>query len=415
VSDAAIRAACGAAMRWCRARGVAEIGLRFAGVRGLGPDTVERRLENDLLLAAHRPPRIERDPKAGADVAIRILDGREPADAGRLARAKASAVALARDLAATPPNLLQPKDLAARAMAFCDDGRISGTCYGKDELREMGFGALLAVAAGSAAEPAFVHLRYGRRAATQERRPIVLVGKSVTFDTGGISLKPALDMDRQKSDMAGGAAVLGALKAALELDLDLDLDVLLPIVENMPGPGATRPGDVVRSHSGRTIEILNTDAEGRLILADALSFARGLAADCVIDLATLTGATSIVFGPLGIGTFVSDEGLWNELAEADRHARERLWRLPLWPEYRGLMSSRTADIANISRTVQKGSTMTAAAFLHSFIPDVPWAHLDIYNSAWSEDDDPLFGVGPTGAGAATLVEFLHARSRGERP
>jgi leucyl aminopeptidase len=193
--------------------------------------------------------------------------------------------------------------------------------------------------------------------------------------------------------------------------LPVEIAVLLPIVENMPGGGALRPGDVVDTFSGKTVEVLNTDAEGRLILADALAFAATLDPECVIDVATLTGASAIVFGPFGIGTFVNDNKLRNALQSADRLGGEKLWSLPLWPEYGELIGSSVADLANVASTVQKGSMMTAAAFLHSFIAPLPWAHLDIYNSAWSELDHPVFGKGPTGAGVSTLVEFLITRSR----
>jgi leucyl aminopeptidase len=217
-------------------------------------------------------------------------------------------------------------------------------------------------------------------------------------------------MDRMKADMAGGAAIIGALRAVLDLDLAVAIDIILPIVENMPGGGAMRPGDVITTYSGQTVEVLNTDAEGRLILADALAFAKTLNPRYVVDLATLTGASAIVFGPYGIGTFVNDASLRQSLFAADRLAGERLWQLPLWPEYLDLMRSGVADLANISKTVQKGSMMTAASFLRTFIEPVPWAHLDIYNSAWSELDHPVFGKGPTGAGVATLVELLVAMS-----
>lgn len=326
--------------------------------------------------------------------------------AARRGRAVAQAVNAARDVCNEPPNRLKPVDFAARIEALASDPRLTVTTLDRAAIEAEGMGALLAVAQGSHAEPRFVRADYRPAGVEKDAPPLVLVGKSVTFDTGGISLKPALDMERQKADMGGGAAVFGALTALLALDLPLAVTALFPIVENMPGGGATRPGDVVSTRSGQTVEILNTDAEGRLILADALNYARSLNPCAIIDLATLTGASSIVFGPVGIGMFATDTALADAFGRAEATAGERVWRLPLWPEYRDLLRSHVADLRNISTTVQQGSMMTAASFLHAFIGTEPWVHLDIYNTAWNEAEHPHVPRGPTASGTRLLVQFL---------
>lgn len=415
LTDAGLRATAAAAARWLKSRQIGRsIKVEFPEVvfSPEGKDVWRAWIEG-MLFAAHSLPRVGVSGRDGDDLQIEFV-GSTPAleELETVARAKTDAIALARDLSWLPPNRLTTHNLAERAVALCANPCVKTHIMAPDELREKGFGAILAVAAGSEADAFLVHLRYRPAQAVNADRPVVLVGKAVTFDSGGISLKPALDMDRMKADMAGGAAVIGALHAALALHLPVAIDVLLPVVENMPGTGAMRPGDVITTFSGKTVEVLNTDAEGRLILADALAFARTLHPECVIDLATLTGASAIVFGPYGIGTFVNDANLWQRLSEIDGIAGEKLWRLPLWPEYEQLMQSPIADLANIASTVQKGSMMTAAGFLHQFIAPIPWAHLDIYNSAWSELDHPVYGKGPTGAGVSTLIELLVARSRG---
>jgi leucyl aminopeptidase len=237
-------------------------------------------------------------------------------------------------------------------------------------------------------------------------RPLVLVGKTVTFDSGGISLKKAEDMDHMKADMGGGAAVFGAMVLTAELRPHFPVTAIFAVAENMPGPDAMRPSDVIRMASGATVEIINTDAEGRLILADALHFAAGLAPVAVIDLATLTGASLGIFGPIGTATFANDDAWFERLAKADRLAGEKIWRLPLWPEYRKFLKSPVADLRNFSTTGQNGSTPVAAAFLSHFVGAHPWMHLDIYNTCWNRHDTPLMPQGPTGSGSRVLAQLL---------
>ena len=418
-----------------RAAGVAVYEMRRRGLRdaavvlpdrvllgGLPVSITTQAIAEGALSANDRFDRYRTQPTdAFAPLASLVLfsvpETLDAAEAGaRRGQAVAAGVATARDLCRMPPNDLGPADFANVVRALAADARVTVTVMDHHALRRLGMGALLGVGQGSSRPPVFVEARYAPKMALNAGAPVVLIGKTVTFDSGGISLKPALEMDRMKADMGGGAAVLGALQAAAALDLPIEVVALFPTVENMPGGGAIRPGDVVRTLSGRTVEVLNTDAEGRLILADALHYADRLAPSLVIDIATLTGASAIVFGPVGIGFFSTDDALAAALCGADRTAGERLWRLPLWPEHRALLESQIADLANIASTLQQGSMMTAAGFLHVFAGAWPWAHLDIYNTAWTNAPHPTQPKGPTASGTRTLVQFLieHAETLAAR-
>ncbi|HUH40500.1 MAG TPA: M17 family metallopeptidase, partial [Castellaniella sp.] len=272
-------------------------------------------------------------------------------------------------------------------------------------LQEAGMGGLLAVAAGSAFEPYLVRLDW-RPEQADDAAPLVLVGKTVTFDSGGISLKNPQDMDFMKADMGGGAAVFGAMAMIAELRPAFPVTALFAVVENMPDAGAMRPSDVIRMANGATVEIINTDAEGRLILADALHVAASLNPRVVIDLATLTGATLGIFGPIGTAVFANEQSWFDKLVQADQLAGERVWRMPLWPEYRQYLESPVADSRHFSTTGQNGSTPVAAAFLSQFIGDHPWLHLDIYNTCWNHRANALMPQGPTGSGTRVLAQLI---------
>lgn len=337
----------------------------------------------------------------------------EIAEGVRRGSAIGRAVNNARELCHHPGNRLRPMDFSKRVRALSADSRIEVSVLELEQMRQAGMGAILGVAQGSHEPPAFIIAEYnpGDRISDADA-PIVLVGKTVTFDSGGISLKPALDMERMKADMGGGAAIFGAMQAIAELDLPLRVVALFPAVENMPGGGAIKPGDIVRTLSGKTVEIVNTDAEGRLILADALYYAQSLKPKLILDAATLTGASAIVFGPVGIGTFCTDAKVWSLLEQANIMAGEKLWALPLWPDYRELLKSHVADLRNISTTIQQGSMMTAATFLREFTGETPWAHLDIYNTSWNEAVHPYLPKGPTASGTRTIVQFLIEQAHG---
>ena len=323
----------------------------------------------------------------------------EAADRGRRV---AEAQNFARGLVARPGNVATPSFLAARAEAMGREMGLGVQVWGPEKLRAEGFGALLAVAGGSREEPRFLILRHEGA----DGDPLVLVGKGVTFDSGGISLKPSKGMEDMKYDMAGGAAVLGALRAAADLGLERRVVGLVPATENLPSGGALKPGDVIRGVSGTSIEVVNTDAEGRLILSDALAYASRLEPRAVVDLATLTGACVVALGQHAIGLMSPDDDLAEALEAAGTRSGERTWRLPLWDEYDGQLDSEIADVKNSGG--RPAGAVTAGMFLKRFVDGHPWAHLDIAGTAWAEEDRPYQPEGATGVGVRLLVEWLRS-------
>jgi leucyl aminopeptidase len=328
--------------------------------------------------------------------------GLQPAVDRAVATARATAVA--RDLTNTPALTKTPAWLADRAIALLPD--LTVRVRDERELAAEGFGGLVGVGQGSTRPPRLVEARYdgGGRS-----RHVVLVGKGITFDTGGLSLKPNDSMLTMKSDMGGAAAVIGTLRAVADLGLSLTVTGLLACAENMPSGTAQRPGDVLTQYGGRTVEVLNTDAEGRLVLADALAYADlVLGADVVVDVATLTGAMPVALGKRHAGLFASDDVLAAELEQASALSGERLWRMPLVEDYRQALDSPTADLRNIGDPKQKlqGGSITAALFLREFTGGRPWAHLDIAGPSWSKGDDDELTKGATGYGVRLLVRWL---------
>lgn len=317
--------------------------------------------------------------------------------------AVARGVNLARDLANLPPNDLTPARLAERARELAIAFGLPITVLGPSEMREQGFGGILAVGQGSANEPRFIVIDYGAEYA--DAPTICLAGKGMTFDSGGISIKPAENMDAMKMDMSGAAAVLGALHAIAELRLPLRVVALIGAAENMPGGSAYRPGDILKTLGGKTIEVLNTDAEGRIVLADVLTYAQRYNPSAIIDLATLTGAISVALGPHAIGLFANDDALAQRLLRAGEAAGERAWQLPLWQPYREMVKSEIADVRNSAG--RQGSAITAAAFLNAFVGDYPWAHLDIAGTAWTDSKPKAYQPkGATGVGVRLLLQAL---------
>lgn len=314
---------------------------------------------------------------------------------------------LARKLQALPGNVCTPSylsDIAGRL------GKAYGyrvTAIGRQQMEKAGMGALLAVAQGTNQEPRLITLEH-RGAARQA--PICFVGKGVTFDSGGISIKPAEKMEEMKYDMSGAAAVLGLFEALGHLKPSVNVVGIIPATENLPSGTAIKPGDVVRSHYGKTIEIVNTDAEGRLILCDALSYARKFRPACVIDAATLTGAVVIGLGRHATALMGNDDQLIAEVRHAGDLAGERCWQLPLWDEYREQIKSDVADLKNSGG--RAAGTMTAAWFLREFVEEYPWVHLDIAGTAYTDGDRPDLVKGPTGVGVRLFTEFVLGRARG---
>jgi len=314
-------------------------------------------------------------------------------------------VQLARDLVSQPGNVVTPAYLADTARKLATRRNLKCRVYEYEELEKLGMNALVAVGKGSAESPQLIVLEY--RGAGERNRPVVLVGKGITFDSGGISIKPGPGMEEMKTDMSGGAAVLGAIQAAAGLGLPLNVVGIIPTAENMPDGKAYKPGDVVTSLSGTTIEITNTDAEGRLILCDALHFAQRYKPAAMIDLATLTGACVVALGHEASALMGNDQRLINSLKLSGERCGERLWELPLWDSYGEAMKSDIADLKNAGS--RDGGSITAGWFLKQFVGTTRWAHLDIAGTAWSDKARPCSPKGATGVGVRLLIEYLSSR------
>jgi leucyl aminopeptidase len=314
----------------------------------------------------------------------------------------AEGVALTRTLGNLPPNICHPSYLAERAQEMAKEFGLGCEILERSDMEKLGMHSLLSVAQGSHQPPKLIVLSHKGGKASD--KPVVLVGKGVTFDTGGISLKPAADMDEMKFDMCGAASVLGTMQAVARMQLPINLTVIVPTTENMPGGGATRPGDIVTSMSGQTIEILNTDAEGRLILCDALTYAERFEPDTVIDVATLTGACVVALGEVASGLFSNKDALARELLDAGDEAHDRAWHMPLWDDYQDQLKSPFADMGNIGGRM--AGAVTAACFLSRFTKKYDWAHLDIAGTANKSGANK----GATGRPVPLLAHYLLQRA-----
>lgn len=359
--------------------------------------------------AAYRFERMKSRPAKAQPGLRRLTFGIDDKNAQRLAAAGleqglavAHGVSLARDLGNLPGNVCTPTYLAGAARDLAKHYRMKLTVLERAQMEKLGMGALLSVARGSVQPPKLIVLEY--RGGPAGQRPVALVGKGVTFDTGGISLKPAPEMDEMKFDMCGAASVLGTLKAIAEMKLRINVVGLIPATENMPGGRATKPGDIVTTMSGQTVEILNTDAEGRLILCDALTYAEHYKPQAVIDIATLTGACVIALGHVVSGLFANDDALAREVLNAGEASGDRAWHLPLHDEYQEQLNSNFADFANIGG--RPAGAVTAACYLSRFTKKFKWAHLDIAGTAWKSGKEK----GATGRPVPLLTQFLIKRA-----
>jgi leucyl aminopeptidase len=373
---------------------------------GTPADAAEAAVEGALLglyeSVAYRSSPAER-PDGGTLLAP--VDG----EAVRRASVVAGAVTLARDLTNEPASVLTPLRLAKRAQSMAERTGLTCKVWDADELERAGFGGLLSVAAGSAAPPCLIELRYAPADPSDTLK--VLVGKGVTFDSGGINLKQSLPaLARMKGDMAGGAAVIAAMGALRERGVRCGVLGLVPVTENMPGAEGTKPGDVIRHFGGRTTEVVNTDSEGRLILADALAYASTLSPACIVDVATLT--SNMALGPRVTALMSNDDGLSSELLGAAAAAGEPMWRLPLLDMYRPSLDSPVADAKNQGYADGAGYHITSSLFLEGFVgAGVPWAHLDIVGPAHADEDVEEVSRGGTGIMVRTLLRFLeHGRA-----
>ena len=342
------------------------------------------------------------DAKGALDEVI-VVSASDVADSVERGRVIAEGQNFARSLANAPANLLTPLVLVERAREMAAETGLEIEVLDRDKMAEMGMGALLGVAQGSAEPPAVIVLRYTPETTPNKDDHLGLVGKAVTFDTGGVSIKPSASMDLMKYDMAGGAAVLGAMQAIAALKPPRPVTALVPTVENMVGSRAQRPGDVVTTLSGKTVEILNTDAEGRMILADALTYGQQIGCTELVDAATLTGAIVVALGHERAGLFANDPALQARVLAAAEATGEKFCPMPLDEEYKEQLKSPIADLPNIG--TRWGGSITAAMFLKQFADPLPWVHLDIAGTAWLEADKPAMPKGPTGISVRTFVEL----------
>ncbi len=411
VTASALRRAAMIGGKKARVIGAADVSLQFLpdAAPGVAPAEAGQALAEGVPFGAwhfadlKRPPE---SPKPRFERCEIVISGDAREFQAGVARgiAIAAGQSLTRGLQVLPGNTCTPEFVAERARDIASRYGFEITVLDLAGIRAAGMHALLAVAQGSAVEPRFVVLEY--RGSTD--RPIVFVGKGVTFDTGGISIKPAQNMEDMKYDMSGAAAVLGTFEALGQLKPAQHVIGLIPLAENMPSGTAYRPGDVVSSHLGKTIEVVNTDAEGRLILADALSWARQYQPVAVVDCATLTGAIVIGLGHTASGVMGTDEPLIQQLIAAGTRADERIWQLPIWDDYRELIKSDIADMKNSGG--RAAGSITAGWFLREFAEDYPWAHIDIAGTAYTDRELPTQVKGPTGVMVRLFTEFLRARA-----
>lgn len=411
----AAREASAAALRAARRHGCRRVATiaHGAGIGGLAPEEAALATVEGALLGLYRYRAAGREDAAERDVETLWLIDRTGEQRSRLeaglerARVIAEAVITARELGNRPANDLTPPRLAEAAAALEGLEGVGVEVLDEAALRQRGFGGVLAVAAGSAQPPRLAVITYtGPGRGTGDPADLALVGKGVTFDSGGISLKPREGMEDMKFDMMGAGAVIGAMEAIARLRLPLKVLGVVAAVENMPGGRAFKPGDVITMYAGKTVEINNTDAEGRLILADALAYARELGARRLVDLATLTGAMVIALGHEVAGMMANDDAWAGQVAAAAEKAGEAVWRLPLVPSYRELLRSEYADLKNTGG--RPAGSITAALFLQEFVGDTPWAHLDIAGVAWTDKVRGDSAKGATGYGVRTLVELAQA-------
>jgi leucyl aminopeptidase len=349
----------------------------------------------------------KKDEKKIAITATIIAPEAEAKKLNARAKALAEAVRTVRDLANEPSNLLTPTRLADRAKEVCAEVGVKCTVYGRKEIERMKMGGLLAVNRGSVEEPRFVVMEYAPRKAG--RQHVALVGKGITFDSGGISIKPSEKMEEMKFDMCGAAAVIGIMEAAAKLELPVKLTGIFAATDNLPSGSAYKPGEIITMMNGKTVEIVNTDAEGRMILGDALHYASQLKPDHLLDYATLTGACVVALGSEAAGLFSNNDELARMLIESGERTGDRVWRLPAWDEYKEQIRSEWADMKNSGG--RWGGAVTAAVFLKEFVDCPSWAHLDIAGTAYAESETPREARGSTAAGVRVTIDFLQSLVR----
>ncbi len=402
-----VRQAAGKAASWLRSAGAAQIVMSADGI-GLDPEATGEALIEGALLGLYRFLQYKTGDENGRkEIRLIQLLANSSASAKTLSKGArtgeviAGSAMMARDMVSTPGADMTPSVVAERARRIAREFGLRLQVLERRQMEKLGMGALLAVASGSVQPPKFIILEYRRGG----KKPfLALVGKTITFDSGGISIKPPENMDKMKDDMSGGAAVLGAIGTAAALGLPLNIVGLLPAAENMPGGRAYKPGDIVRTLSGQTIEILNTDAEGRLVLSDALTYACRYKPELIVDIATLTGACRIALGQEASGMIGTSEKYKQMIIAAGDRTGERVWELPLWEGYYDQIRSDIADMKNTGG--RDGGVITAACLLSKFVQKYPWVHIDIAATAWTDKDRPYTPKGATGMGTRLLTQFL---------
>jgi leucyl aminopeptidase len=391
----AARKLAGIAIRFLKAKSVKQV--CFATDPAMAEAVVE-----GAVLANFDPDRYRTGNDKKSVDAVAVTGPAEAAERGRII---AEAQNFTRELVNEPANRLFPRQLAIAAQKMAAANGLESEVLEQVQMEKLGMGALLGVAQGSAEPPCLIVLRYRPATPAASGVHLGLVGKGVTFDTGGISIKPAEGMEKMKYDMAGGAAMIGAMQAIAQLKPPIPVTAFIPAVENMPGSRAQRPGDIVTAMSGKTIEVINTDAEGRLILADALTYARRQGCTHLVDAATLTGAIVVALGHIRVGLFSNDAAMENRVMAAANAEGDRMWPMPLDDDYKDYLKSAFADLANVGG--RWGGAVTAAMFLKEFAEDTPWVHLDIAGTGWIDDEKPKspLAKGPSGVPVRTLVRL----------
>ena len=376
-----------------------------AGIAGLDPEACAQAIAEGTVLGLYTFRRHKKPKKDDIDVRELTLVEFDEAKVAALRRGAERGVVLAeaanfaRDLANEPSNILTPTELAERARAMAEETGLECEIYDQPWMEEKGMGALLGVAQGSLQPPKFIVLRYRGGGSTH----LALVGKGITFDTGGISIKPAAGMEEMKGDMSGGAAVIAAMGAIARLRPAIDVTAVVPATENMPSGTAIKPGDVLRAMSGKTIEVINTDAEGRLILADGITYAREQSPAAIVDVATLTGAISVALGNVAMGAMTNHDALYGRVQRAAEAAGDKVWQLPMFDEYKEQIKSNVADMKNVGG--RGAGSITAAFFLKEFVEDTPWVHLDMAGVDFYEKDKGVLVKGASGIPVRTLVHL----------
>ncbi len=405
----AIRRAAGTAVRFGKPRGIRSLAI-LVPEGSFDPTQSTRAIAEGAILAdfdsdTYRTDRKDRSIKA---VSVLVPPGvdKSPAEAGhREGVIIAESQNFARTLINEPGNRMTPTILGQRAAEMAAETGLKCEVHSTDKLRDLKMGAFLSVAQGSDEPPALIVIQYEPESTSPDTPVMGLVGKGITFDTGGISIKPADNMEKMKYDMAGGAAMIGAMRAIARLKPAIKVIAVVCAAENMPSGKAVKPGDITFAMSGKSIEVINTDAEGRMVLADGLHYARELGATRLIDAATLTGAVAIALGQINAGVFANDDEAYQHFARALEISGEKFWRLPVEDEYRDQIRSSIADIQNTGLTRYGGAT-NAAMFLKEFVGDTPWLHLDIAGMAWQDAEKPWSAKGPTGVAVRSIVEWV---------